>query len=296
MNSKFRTQLFPNDLFSKPNFLVISFPNSITYVLSSMWLMLAGSSLFTMIILFVFMYTIQVIIRQKKISDIKSDFINNMTHEFKTPIATISLAADSLKNPKVTADAEKMDYFTRIIREENKRMNAQVEHVLQMAQIEKGELNLRFEEINVHEVIHQAVDLIKIQVESREGTLVAELNSTLPVVKADALHFSNVIFNLLDNANKYSPNKPVIEISTTDIYNGILIKVKDTGMGMSRETIKKIFEKFYRVPTGNIHNIKGFGLGLSYVKAIVEQHKGWIDVKSEPGKGSTFELFIPHQQ
>jgi two-component system phosphate regulon sensor histidine kinase PhoR len=296
VKSKFRTQLFPNDLFSKPNFLVISFPNSITYVLSSMWLMLAGSSIFTLIILFVFMYTIQVIIRQKKISDIKSDFINNMTHEFKTPIATISLAADSLKNPKVTADAEKMDYFTRIIREENKRMNAQVEHVLQMAQIEKGELNLRMDDVNVHEIIQQAVDLIKIQVESREGTLIAELNSTLPVVKADALHLSNVIFNLLDNANKYSPDKPAIEISTADMNNGILIKVKDNGMGMSRETIKKIFEKFYRVPTGNIHNIKGFGLGLSYVKAIVEQHKGWIDVKSEPGKGSTFELFIPHQQ
>jgi len=296
LKSKFRTQLFPNDLFSKPNFLVISFPNSITYVLSSMWLMLAGSSLFTLIILFVFMYTIQVIIRQKKISDIKSDFINNMTHEFKTPIATISLAADSLKNPKVTADAEKMDYFTRIIREENKRMNAQVEHVLQMAQIEKGELKLKMEDVNVHDIIQQAVDLIKIQVESREGTLSAELNSTLPVVKGDALHLSNVIFNLLDNANKYSPEKPVIEISTADLNNGILIKVKDSGMGMTRDTVKKIFEKFYRVPTGNIHNIKGFGLGLSYVKAIVEQHQGWIDAKSEPGKGSTFELFIPHQQ
>lgn len=294
--SKFKTQLFPNDLFSKPNFLVISFPNSISYVLSSMWLMLAGSSLFTLIILFVFMYTIQVIIRQKKISDIKSDFINNMTHEFKTPIATISLAADSLKNPKVTGDTEKMDYFTRIIREENKRMNAQVEHVLQMAQIEKGELKLRLEEVNIHDIIQQAVDLIKIQVESREGTLVAELDSTLPVVRADALHLSNVIFNLLDNANKYSPDKPAIVISTSDVSNGVLIKVKDNGMGMTRDTIKKIFEKFYRVPTGNIHNIKGFGLGLSYVKAIVEQHHGWVEATSEPGKGSTFELFIPHQQ
>ncbi len=294
LKSKFRTQLFPNDLFSKPNYLVISFPNSISFVLSSLWLMLAGSSLFTLIILFVFMYTIQVIIRQKKLSDIKSDFINNMTHEFKTPIATISLAADSLRNPKVIADTEKMEYFTRIIREENKRMNAQVEHVLQMAQIEKDELSLRKEEVNLHEIIFQAVDLIKIQVESREGNLSAELNATLPMVRADALHLSNVIFNLLDNANKYSPDKPSILISTEDVTNGILIKVKDNGMGMSRDTLKKIFEKFYRVPTGNIHNIKGFGLGLSYVKAIVEQHQGWIDVKSDPGKGSTFEVFIPH--
>lgn len=293
LKSKYRTQLFPNDLFSKPNFLVIGFPGSISYVLSSMWLMLAGSSVFTLIILFVFMYTIQVIIRQKKISDIKSDFINNMTHEFKTPIATISLAADSLKNPKVVADPEKMDYFTRIIREENKRMNAQVEHVLQMAQIEKGELSLRKEDVNLHDIILQAVDLIKLQVESREGMLSAELNSTNPVVKADTLHLSNVIFNLLDNANKYSPGKPAIVITTEDSDHGVLIKVKDSGMGMSRDTMKKIFEKFYRVPTGNIHNIKGFGLGLSYVKAIVEQHDGWIDVKSEPGKGSTFEVYIP---
>ena len=149
-----------------------------------MWLMLAGSSVFTLIILFVFTYTIQVIIKQKKISDIKSDFINNMTHEFKTPIATISLAADSLKNPKVLADAEKMDYFTRIIREENKRMNSQVEHVLQMAQIEKGELSLKKEEVNLHEVILQAVDLIKLQVESREGSLTAELNATLQIGRA----------------------------------------------------------------------------------------------------------------
>lgn len=295
LKSKYRTQLFPNDLFSKPNFLVIGFPGSISYVLSSMWLMLVGSSVFTLIILFVFMYTIQVIIRQKKISDIKSDFINNMTHEFKTPIATISLAADSLKNPKVVADPEKMDYFTRIIREENKRMNAQVEHVLQMAQIEKGELSLRKEDVNLHEIILQAVDLIRLQVESREGMLTAELNSTNPVVKADMLHLSNVIFNLLDNANKYSPGKPAIVITTEDLDLGVLVKVKDSGMGMSRDTIKKIFEKFYRVPTGNIHNIKGFGLGLSYVKAIVEQHHGWIDVKSEPGKGSTFEVYIPHQ-
>ncbi len=294
LKSKYRTQLFPNDLFSKPNFLVIGFPGSISYVLSSMWLMLVGSSVFTLIILFVFMYTIQVIIRQKKISDIKSDFINNMTHEFKTPIATISLAADSLKNPKVVADPEKMDYFTRIIREENKRMNAQVEHVLQMAQIEKGELSLRKEDVNLHEIILQAVDLIRLQVESREGMLSAELNSATPVVKADMLHLSNVIFNLLDNANKYSPEKPAIIITTEDIDNGVLIKVKDSGMGMSRDTIKKIFDKFYRVPTGNIHNIKGFGLGLSYVKAIVEQHRGWIGVKSDPGKGSTFEVFIPH--
>jgi len=292
--SKFKTQLFPNDIFSNPQYLVLQFPGSVGRTLSSIWLMMASSFIFTLIILFVFAYTIQVIIRQKKLSDIKSDFINNMTHEFKTPIATISLAVDTIKNPRVHSDKEKMDYFTRIIREENKRMNSQVEHVLQMAQIEKGELHLNKEELNIHEVIEHAVEIIRIQVESREGTIETKMNSTRPVIYGDQLHLSNVIFNLLDNANKYSPQKPVITISTEDHKDGVLIKVKDQGTGMTKEAQKKIFEKFYRVPTGNLHDVKGFGLGLSYVKAIVEQHGGRISVDSELGKGSIFEVFIPY--
>ena len=291
--SKFKTQMFPNDIFSKPDYLLLHFPNKIKYVLSSTWLMLGSSSIFTLIILFVFTYTIQVIIRQKKLSDIKTDFINNMTHEFKTPIATISLAVDSIKNPRVQSDKEKMDYFTRIIREENKRMNSQVENVLQMAQIEKGELHLRTEELNIHDIIQHAVETIKIQVESRGGTLEAKLNAVFPIVNGDPLHISNIIFNLLDNANKYSPEKPVIVISTEDAKDGIMIRIKDQGVGMTKETQKRIFEKFYRVPTGNIHDIKGFGLGLSYVKAVAEKHHGWVAVDSEPGKGSTFELYLP---
>jgi signal transduction histidine kinase len=293
-SSKFKTQLFPNDIFAKPEYLVLRFPDGVSRTLSSIWLMLASSSVFTLIILFIFAYTIQVIIRQKKLSDIKSDFINNMTHEFKTPIATISLAVDTLKNPRIHSDREKMDYFTRIIGEENKRMNAQVEHVLQMAQIEKGELTLHKEELNIHEVIEHAVEIIKIQVESREGTIEMMMNSTRPVISGDQLHLSNVIFNLLDNANKYSPGKPVITISTEDHRDGVLIKVKDQGTGMTKDAQKKIFEKFYRVPTGNLHDVKGFGLGLSYVKAIVDQHGGRITVDSDLGKGSTFEVFIPH--
>jgi two-component system, OmpR family, phosphate regulon sensor histidine kinase PhoR len=291
--SKYKTQLFPNDIFSKPDYLILNFPNSSRFVLASMWLMLASSSVFTLIILFVFTYTIQVIIRQKKLSDIKSDFINNMTHEFKTPIATISLAVDSMKDSRVSSDKEKLNYFAKIIREENRRMNVQVEHVLQMAQIDKGELKLQFTEVNLHDIIVHAVEQIKIQVESREGSIECMLDSTKPVIKGDALHLSNVVFNLLDNANKYSPEKPVIKISTNDSYQGIIIRVKDNGRGMSHEAQKKIFEKFYRVPTGNVHDVKGFGLGLSYVKAIIEQHGGWIHVRSELSKGSTFEIFLP---
>ncbi|MCX6292232.1 MAG: HAMP domain-containing sensor histidine kinase [Bacteroidetes bacterium] len=293
LKSKYKTLLFPNDVFSKPDYLILQFPGSMKYVLSSIWLMLTSSFVFTIIILFGFAYTIMVILRQKKLSDIKSDFINNMTHEFKTPIATISLAVDSIKDPRVTFDAEKLAYFTRIIREENKRMNSQVENVLRMAQLEKGELHLRTEEINLHSIINQAVELIALQVESRGGKITSELHATNPVITGDPMHLSNVIFNLLDNANKYSPLVPGITISSENSPHGLVISVTDHGIGMSKETQKKIFEKFYRVPTGNLHDIKGFGLGLSYVKAIVELHKGKIEVESETGKGSRFVIYLP---
>ncbi len=293
-NSKFRILLFPNDIVSKPDYLILHFPNTIKYVLASMWFMLASSTLFTFIILFGFAYTIQVIYKQKKLSDIKSDFINNMTHEFKTPIATISLAVDSIKNPKVRNDQEKMDYFTRIIREENRRMNSQVENVLRMAQLEKGELDLRKEEQNMHTIILNAVDLIELQVENKGGKIDLSLDAAIPMINGDGIHLSNVIFNLLDNANKYSPEKPEITISTYNNNEGLFVTVKDKGAGMTKETQKKIFEKFYRVPTGNIHDIKGFGLGLSYVKEIIELHKGTIKVDSELGRGSSFEIYIPY--
>lgn len=293
--SKFKTLLFPNDIISKPDYLILHFPNSIRYVLASMWIMLLSSTVFTIIILFVFTYTIQVIYRQKKLSDIKTDFINNMTHEFKTPIATISLAVDSLKDPRVKSDDTKFEYFSRIIREENKRMNSQVENVLRMAQIEKGELQLNVSETNLHELIRNAVELIAIQVENKGGRLNVSLNASFPVIFGDPIHLSNVIFNLLDNANKYSPENPDITIETDNGKDGIIVRVRDKGIGMTREMQKKIFDKFFRVPTGNIHDIKGFGLGLSYVKAIVEQHKGWIEVQSESGKGSVFEFYLPNK-
>ena len=293
LKSKYKTLLFPNDIISKPDYLIFHFPGSMKYVLASMWVMLLSSSIFTFIILFGFAYTIHVIYRQKKLSDIKSDFINNMTHEFKTPIATISLAIDSIKDPRVKKDTEKFDYFTRIIREENKRMNSQVENVLQMALIEKGELNLRKEEVNIHTLIQNAVELISLQIENKGGTLNFKLDAEIPIVTGDSIHLSNVIFNLLDNANKYSPEKPEIIIETTNLISGVAVRVSDKGIGMTNEMQKKIFEKFYRVPTGNIHDIKGFGLGLSYVKAIIEQHKGYIKVESETGKGSIFEFMLP---
>lgn len=292
-NAKYRILLFPNDIISKPDFLVLNFPESISYLLASIGLMLAGSTIFTLVILFGFAYTILTIIRQKKLSDIKSDFINNMTHEFKTPIATISLAADSIKDPRVAENPDKLSYFTRIIQEENRRMNSQVEHVLKMAQLDKGELQLKKDLVNIHDLILQAVELTSLSVESRGGKIHHQLEATLPVITGDTVHLSNVIFNLLDNANKYSPESPEITIRTQNKREGISVLVTDKGVGMTKETQKRIFDKFYRVTTGNIHDIKGFGLGLSYVKAIVDRHNGTIRVDSEPGTGSTFELYFP---
>lgn len=293
LKSKHRAALFPNDLFSKPDILLLSFPDRMNYVLSSLWLMLAGSMVFTLIIIIGFVYTIHVIFKQKKLSDIKTDFINNMTHEFKTPIATISLAIDSIKDPRVYRDSEKINYFTGIIKEENKRMNAQVENVLRMAQMEKGEIQLKFEEVNLHDLIEHSIEFIQLQVKQKNGTISFIPDAINPVVSGDLFHLSNVLNNLLDNANKYSPESPQISIETQNTPVGVLIHISDKGMGMSSSTIEKIFDKFYRVSTGNIHDIKGFGLGLSYVKAIIELHKGSVSVASEPNKGSKFTVYLP---
>ncbi len=293
LTSPYKIILFPHDVVARPDYLFVRFKDTLRYFLDSMWFMLLSSAVLTFVLIFGFAYTIQVILRQKKLSDIKTDFINNMTHEFKTPIATISLAVDSLRNPKAIADPSKFEYFTRIIREENRRMNNQVERVLQMAQIDKQELELRKETVDLHQLIDHAIEQLRIQVESRNGTLTKDLLANNAMVFGDPVHLSNIIFNLLDNANKYSVDRPVIHIETVADSTGISVRVKDQGIGMTRETQKRIFEKFYRVPTGNIHNIKGFGLGLSYVDIILKKHNGWIQVQSEPGKGSTFEFHVP---
>jgi signal transduction histidine kinase len=290
----YRANLFPNDLYEKQACLNIQFPMRKSYILQSMSAMLGSSLFFTIVILLTFAMASIVMIRQKKMSDIKSDFINNMTHELKTPIATISLAIDSIRSPKVIDAKEKLLYFTNIIKEENKRMNKQVENVLQMALIDKKDFNLKLEEVDLHELILRAAENINLQIEKREGLLSLDLAATQTEVLADEVHLLNVITNLMDNANKYSPEKPEITVSTRDSSRGVIFTVADKGLGMSSEHLNKIFEKFYRVATGNIHNVKGFGLGLSYVKAIVLAHKGNISVKSQPGEGSEFEVFLPY--
>ena len=295
-NSDFRINLFQTSAAQSPGLLMLYFPNQNRYVWASVWKTLLAAIAFTSIILFCFGYTVSVIIRQKKVGIMKTDFINNMTHEFKTPIATISLAADSISSPKVMSDPERIKRFAGIIKQENKRMNKQVEKVLQMALLDKKDFSLRHGAVDLHEVIEQAVQNICLQVEPRGGKATTDLQATQPVIEADLTHVSNIINNLLDNANKYSPEAPVIHVTTENTANGVRVAIADNGMGMSKEARKHIFDKFYRVHTGNRHDVKGFGLGLSYVKAMMTAHEGNIDVRSELGKGSTFILYFPFRQ
>ncbi len=291
-NSQYRVALFQKDIES-PGYMAIYFPNRTSLVIGSVWKTLALSVVFTGIILFCFWYTIVVIFRQKKLSEMKTDFINNMTHEFKTPIATISLAADSIGSPMVVNNPDKIKRFTDIIRQENRRMNSQVERVLQMALIDKKDFQLRLDEVNLHVVIQQVAENFSLQVEKRSGVLNVVANAERPVIEGDGTHIFSIILNLLDNANKYSPDAPNITIDTRNVPMGVEVAVHDKGIGISKEARKHIFDKFYRVHTGNLHDVKGFGLGLSYVKAIMTAHKGLVDVKSEPGKGSSFILTFP---
>ena len=252
-----------------------------------------GAVLFTLIIAAAFFVTIRTLIRQKKVSEIKNDFINNMTHEFKTPLATISLAVDALKNEKVLHDKEKSQYFTNIIKEENKRMNKQVETILQAALLEKNEVQLNLRELSAHNLIESATNNIALPIEQRGGSLTVNLAAARDTIMVDEVHFTNLINSMLDNAVKYSKENPVVRLTTSNAGNNLKILIQDEGIGMNKETLSKIFEKFYRAHTGNVHNVKGFGLGLSYVKTMVEAHGGSIKAESVPGKGSTFSITIP---
>jgi two-component system phosphate regulon sensor histidine kinase PhoR len=290
--SRFRAPLFEDENFV-PGWLFVHIPGKREYVWNSVSFMLFASVLSIGIILFCFGYTIRVIFQQKRLEDMKNDFINNMTHEFKTPIATISLATDAINNPTVLSNTSKIQRFATIIKEENKRMNGQVEKVLQMAQLDKKESKMNFKTVDVHTLIEQACQAFNIQVENKNGIIIKDLHATDSHIEADETHLTNVIHNLLDNANKYSPEHPHITIATTDAPNGLYLSVRDKGIGINKEARKYIFDKFYRVSTGNVHDVKGFGLGLSYVKAIITAHKGHIDVKSELGKGTEFILYFP---
>jgi len=290
----FSFPLFSGVGISSRDFLLIYFPQQSKYNIKSILGMMIISLLLVLTIISAFSYSVFTIIRQRKLSELKNDFINNMTHEFKTPISTISLACQALSDKDIARTKEMYNDYIHIIGDENHRLGEMAEKILQTAILEKGTLHLRCEEIDMHKLIADAIHKIAIQIEIRDGVINKSFGAEHQMLKADMVHLSNVIYNLLDNANKYSPRKPQITISTKDGEGGLFIYVQDKGMGISKANQKRIFEKLYRVPTGDVHNVKGFGLGLSYVKFIVEKHGGFIQVDSEPGKGSTFTVFLPY--
>ena len=289
----YSVNLFPNDYSNSESYLRVYFPNQDRYIIRNIWMMYATSLLLILVVLGCFYVAVSTIVKQKQLADIKNDFINNMTHEFKTPISTISLATQMLGDELVTASPSMFKRYLGIIRDENKRLGSQVEKVLQTAQMERGEVRLNLGTVNVHQIIERVLENISPQIELRDGIIDIDLQAENSEIQADEVHLTNIIFNLLDNANKYSPGKPIIKITTENTEKGLSIKVSDQGIGMTKESTKQIFEKFYRVPTGNVHDVKGFGLGLSYVKKMVEEHQGRINVVSKLGEGSEFEVVLP---
>jgi len=291
--ASYQAPIFKNSEGNSNFSLLLSFPKKKKFLLRSILGMALLSLLFTFVILVAYASAIYQLIRQKQISEIKSDFINNMTHEFKTPIATINLAVEAIKNPGVIGDESKVHRYLQMIRDENKRMHAQVENVLRISKLEKNQLDIRKDRVNIHDLIRKAIAHIDLMVVHKGGYVHENLKAEQSDVLANDVHMENVIVNILDNAVKYSPEAPKIDVSTELVKNIIVIKIQDQGAGMSKAVLKKVFEKFYREHTGDIHNVKGHGLGLAYVKKIVEDHQGEVFAESEKGKGSAFIIKLP---
>ena len=292
-SSSYKTPVFRDSEGVSDYNLLIGFPKKKTFLISSILGMAMLSVVFTLIIIIAYSSALYQLIRQKQISEIKTDFINNMTHEFKTPIATINLALDAIKNPKTMEDPSKVKRYLQMIRDENKRMHAQVENVLRISKLEKNQLDISKDKVDLHELIEEAVAHVELIVENRGGQIKLNLDADRKEILGNEFHLTNILVNVLDNANKYSPERPEIEVHTENVKNNIVVRISDNGAGMSKAVLKRIFEKFYRESTGNIHNIKGHGLGLAYVKSIVDDHQGEVYAESEKDKGSTFFIKLP---
>ena len=273
--------------------LFVTFPKKKEFILRTISLTLLLSALFIFVIILAFATALYQLIKQKKISEIKTDFINNMTHEFKTPIATINLALDSIKNPKIIDDKEKVFRYIKMIREENKRMHAQVENVLRISKLEKNQLDLSKDVFDLEEIVEDAIAHVALMISDKGGYIKTHFKSERSEVLVSKFHFTNVITNILDNAIKYSEGEPKIDIYSENAGNNIILKIKDQGIGMGKNVQKKVFDKFYREHGGNVHDVKGHGLGLAYVKSITKDHQGSVHVESEKGKGSTFIIRLP---
>lgn len=312
--STYKAALFPNNMLETGNYLYLFFPDQRAFILSRMTATLAGSAILILVIMGCFYVAITTILRQKKMADIKNDFINNMTHEFKTPISTIGLAVEMARDQLASSAApvmagagestggsgltDRLARYVSIIRDENQRLGSHVEKVLQMALLDKGEVKLALTPVNVHDVVEKVLNTMSLSIEQRQGEIDMDFDATQEVVLADEVHLTNMLYNLIDNAIKYSPDHVAIRLRTynTTLPNGkpaVAIAVADEGLGLTKEQLSRIFETFYRVPTGNRHDVKGFGLGLSYVKKMAEEHQGQITVTSTPGRGSEFQLIIP---
>lgn len=295
INEMFTQTLFPNDSEARRYYINVFFPERNKYIFKSISFMIP-SFCFTFVLLVVFLFTIVIAFRQKKLSEMKNDFINNMTHEFKTPISTISLAAQMLNDPGVRKSGTMLEHISTVINDETKRLRFQVEKVLQMSMFDRQKATLKLQEINANQLIHNIVNTFKLKVEKYGGKIDSQLDAEIAEVKVDEMHFTNVIFNLLDNAVKYRREDTPLELMVTTRNlpsNRIEIAIADNGLGMKKDDLKKIFEKFYRVSTGNRHDVKGFGLGLAYVHKMVTELKGDIRVESELGKGSKFIITLP---
>ncbi len=289
----YKTRLFPDDILSRDLYIGICFPGTHFY-LSHLSLLKILSILIALLICITCYLSSVNFIRQRRISSMQTDFINHMTHEFKTPITTIGLAADSILSEEVITQKDRVEHYSRMIREENARMNEMVGKLLQTSRLERKELYFKLQDINIHDLINSAIEGISIQIDKRGGRIIKKFEATNPIIQSDPSHFKNLISNLLDNANKYSPDSPEIFVSTTNDQKGVYISVEDKGIGISKKMQSKIFHKFYRLSSDNISSIKGFGLGLSYIKSILRFNKGKIKVYSESGKGSRFVVFLPY--
>lgn len=285
--------LYPYEFSPKPDYLMIYFPYEMRFLLKQMAGIVLISLLLILIIIMLFIYIIKIIVWQRRLSEMKNDFINNMTHEIKTPISTISLASEALRDDTIKRNEQLVNNYLKVINDENNRLAGIAEKILQAAIIENENFSFNREKVNLHEIINLIINNLIIQVEVKDGTLTFEKGADRPVVSGDKMHLTNAIANLIENANKYSPRKPRIRLTTENYSEGVKVCVTDTGMGISTENQKKIFDKLYRVPTGNLHDVKGFGLGLSYVKTIIELHGGQVTVESELNKGSRFCVYIP---
>lgn len=293
--TKYRTLLFPEEIFSGINELRVYFPNKNRHILSSVVGMLALSIGFITLIVGVFLKTVQMFIKQKKITDVKNDLINNITHEFKTPISTISLACEALNEPALLIEKQSVAKYSKIIREENERLQLMVDTLLNTASMEKDELKIDRSEVNIDEILKNIISKYSESIKLREATIVIQNKSSNCTILGDKFHLSNSFSNLIDNALKFNEQKPVISIVLNDEIDDLILTIRDNGIGIAKENLKRIFETFYRVQSGNIQNVRGNGIGLSYVKKIIDLHKGTISVESELHKGTIFKILLPKQ-